>query len=356
VLVAVSLEYQDEVLLEPGANTSKFESDERASVELVEPTVIAAAARDGEPLQAFALSLPAATAYVTPLPVDRLTALSNVVSTGFQPSTYQAPAGGTPCGMDDDRYIGCDIRLLPQDQWVDAAVAAAAENPVNAPATAILALALPEAVIDREHLALVTQKFWRSRGVHLTVGWLDDPPADLRRRILSHMNAWGTFADVRFSESAVDPQVRISRGDGGYWSNLGTDILSVPADEPTMNLEGFTMDTPESEFVRVVRHETGHTLGFPHEHRRAEIVSNIDRAKALAFFEETQGWDAATTTQQVLTPLDRSALVATATADPHSIMCYALPGAIMRDGRPVPGGTDIDRTDGAFAAGVYPKH
>jgi hypothetical protein len=257
--------------------------------------------------------------------------------------------------MDDERYIGCDIKLLPEGQWVGAALAAAAENPANAPATSILALALPHAVIEPEHLALVTQKFWRSHGVHLTVGWMDTPPADLRRRILSHMNAWGTFADVRFSESSVDPQVRISRGPGGHWSNLGTDILSVPGDQPTMNLQGFTMDTPESEFVRVVRHETGHTLGFPHEHRREEIVSRIDRAKAIAFFEETQGWDAAKTTQQVLTPLERSALVATATADPHSIMCYGLPGTIMRDGRPIPGGGDINASDGAFAAGVYPK-
>ncbi len=257
--------------------------------------------------------------------------------------------------MDDERYIGCDIKLLPEDQWVDAALTAAEENPANAPATSILALGLPQAVIAPEHLALVTQKFWRSHGVHLTVGWLDNPPADLRRRILSHMNAWGAFADVRFSESAVDPQVRISRGDGGYWSNLGTDILSVPSDQPTMNLEGFTMNTRESEFVRVVRHETGHTLGFPHEHRRAEIVSKIDRAKAITFFQDTQGWDPAKTTQQVLTPLERSALIATATADPHSIMCYALPGTIMRDGQPVPGGTDIDATDRTFAASVYPK-
>jgi hypothetical protein len=30
--------------------------------------------------------------------------------------------------------------------------------------------------------------------------------------------------------------------------------------------------TPDAEFYRVVRHETGHTLGFPHEHMRKEII------------------------------------------------------------------------------------
>ena len=40
-----------------------------------------------------------------------------------------------------------------------------------------------------------------------------------------------------------------------------------------MNLEAFTMQTPDSEFHRVVRHEAGHTLGFPHEHMRKAIVA-----------------------------------------------------------------------------------
>jgi hypothetical protein len=59
---------------------------------------------------------------------------------------------------------------------------------------------------------------------------------------------------------------QISRGSEGYWSYLGTDIRLIPWNRPTMNLQGFTMNTSESEYKRVVRHETGHTLGFPHEH------------------------------------------------------------------------------------------
>ncbi len=39
------------------------------------------------------------------------------------------------------------------------------------------------------------------------------------------------------------------------------------------------MQTPESEYHRVVRHETGHTLGFPHEHMRKELVEKIDRRR-----------------------------------------------------------------------------
>jgi hypothetical protein len=66
VLVAVSLEFQAEVMPEPGANTSrqapKFENEERASVVVVAPTVSAAATRAGEPRQASPFELPAAIA------------------------------------------------------------------------------------------------------------------------------------------------------------------------------------------------------------------------------------------------------------------------------------------------------
>ena len=52
VFVAVSDVYQADVIEEPGAKMSrqvpKFENDERASVSVVEPTVIAFAARAGE--------------------------------------------------------------------------------------------------------------------------------------------------------------------------------------------------------------------------------------------------------------------------------------------------------------------
>jgi hypothetical protein len=45
----------------------------------------------------------------------------------------------------------------------------------------------------------------------------------------------------------------------------------------------------------------------------------------------------------------------TAEADPVSIMCYHLPAAIMKDGKAVKGGTNINPRDRAFAASLYPK-
>jgi hypothetical protein len=252
-------------------------------------------------------------------------------------------------------YVPCTIKMLPVDQQVEAAARAVEVNPQNAPAVENLRALLPDVEIPPDRLAVMTGKYWGPKGVRLTVGFMDNPPADLRARLLSHMNAWGAYANVRFSETNTNPQVRIARTPGdGYWSNLGTDVLLIAQNKPTMNLASFTMNTADSEFYRVVRHETGHTLGFPHEHRRQEIVNRIDREKAIALFMATQGWSRAMVIQQVLTPFDNSALNATAQTDGNSIMCYGLPASIMKDGIAVPGGLDIDSLDARFAGQIYP--
>ena len=183
----------------------------------------------------------------------------------------------------------CTPRSLPASKLVAAARMASTINPVNHPPVERLARVMRGFAPSPMRIAVLTTKYWGSKGVRLTVVFLDHPPAERRSRIVSHMNAWAKTANVRFVPSSTSPHVRIARqggADGGYWSYLGTDILTIAANAPTLNLEGFTMSTPESEFRRVVRHETGHTLGFPHEHMRRRLVKLIDPKKAIAFFRD----------------------------------------------------------------------
>jgi hypothetical protein len=254
--------------------------------------------------------------------------------------------------------LTCTPKRLDPSLRIQAAQKAVQINPINHAPVQRLSSVIPGFVALPEHIAVVTTKYWGAQGVMLTVGFLDGPEAALRSRILQHMNAWSATANVVFVETLGQAQVRIARQDGlngGFWSFLGTDILSIEADQPTMNLEGFTMDTLESEFHRVVRHETGHTMGFPHEHMRQELVDKIDPAKAIEFFGRTQGWSPEEVRQQVLTPLEESSLLGTPTADPNSIMCYQIPGSITKDGQPIVGGLDIDPSDFTFAQSIYPK-
>jgi hypothetical protein len=252
----------------------------------------------------------------------------------------------------------CTPKRLPLEHAIRAADIATAINPLNHAPVERLARVIKGFEPTRERIAVMTTKYWHTKGVRLTVGFLDNPPAALRKRLIQHMNAWAKTANVKFTETKTDAQVRILRAggqDGGYWSYLGTDILSIPKNEPTMNLEAFTMQTPESEFHRVVRHETGHTLGCPHEHMRRALVKLIDEKKAIKYFGNTQGWSAAEVKAQVLTPIEESALRGTAFADPSSIMCYQIPGIITKSGKPIVGGIDIDDIDYQFMGSVYPK-
>jgi hypothetical protein len=253
--------------------------------------------------------------------------------------------------------IVCSPRSLPPEMLVAAARTAVEINPHNHPPVDHIVRLMPDRQVTPERIAMLTKKYWGILGVKLTVSFLDNPPSDLRKRILLHMNAWSATANVKFVETATQGQVRIARvggQDGGYWSYVGTDILQIKPNQQTLNLEGFTMSISESEYHRVVRHETGHTLGFPHEHMRKQLVDKIDPQKAIAYFERTQGWSEAEVRAQVLTPIEESSLRGTA-PDPKSIMCYQIPGEITKDGKPIVGGKDIDKSDFDFAASIYPK-
>jgi len=256
--------------------------------------------------------------------------------------------------------IVCTPKSLPAARLAVAARRAIQINPANA----LVHHQVLRTPVGRRggprRLAVVIGRRWPATGVRLTVRFLDNPPKELRTRILLHMNAWGKTANVHFTETHGAGKVRIARLDSppdmaGYWSWIGTEILEIPQNEPTLNLEGFTMRVSESEFRRVVRHEAGHTLGFEHEHMRADLVKKIDRAKAFAFFDKDQGWTKKEVEEQVLTPLKNKSIMGTAESDPHSIMCYQIPGAITKDGKAIVGGTDINPKDFAFAASIYPK-
>jgi len=266
-------------------------------------------------------------------------------------TTPVGDGNGDPGSNDAGHDVGCTVKALPPRLQEKAARNAVRINPLNAPSRSLLVgrpgLPVPLAII------VDTSRYWGAAARRLSVSFMESTPADLRARIISHLNAWSAGCGMSFAETGGIGEVRISRGPGGYYSYLGTDVTLIPTNRQTMNLEGFTMNHPESEFRRVVRHEAGHTLGFPHEHMRRELVERIDPAKAYAYFWQTQGWDQATVDAQVLTPLDDASIYGTP-ADEDSIMCYQLPGEITYDGQPIRGGFDINSWDSWFAGQIYP--
>ncbi len=257
--------------------------------------------------------------------------------------------------------IVCTPKTVPVEKMIVATRKAIEINSLNAPSEAMLA------IIGRSpnpsELGALTGRYWRVGEVRLTVGFLDNPSQELRRRILFHMNAWNKTANVEFIETNdIDhAHVRINRQRinnprwDGYWSFLGTDILefSGPYNQ-TMNLEGLTMNTSEFELRRIVTHEAGHTLGFVHEHMRKEFVMKIDREKAIEHYRVRNGWSELDVIQQVLTPVS-DLHPRSSDPDQYSIMSYHVPSGITIDGRAIFGGTDISVIDYETAGLIYPK-
>ncbi len=258
--------------------------------------------------------------------------------------------------MPKEKFLGCLIKELPANSTQDAADTAIELNPVNKPnSLGLESLLMADGDVDiPQAIAMLVSKYHGAGGVQLGVSFLDSPKQDLIDRILSHMNVWGQYGNIKFMWSQSGGEVRISRGPGGYWSYLGTDIYHIAKGSPTMNLEGFTMTTPESEYKRVVRHEVAHTLGCPHEHLRKKIIDRLDVKKTIDYFRRYSGWSEAMTRQQVLTPIEEKSVLGTP-VDVTSIMCYRLPGSITKDGKPIPGGDDLDASDKDFISKVYPK-
>jgi hypothetical protein len=85
--------------------------------------------------------------------------------------------------------IVCTPRSLPASKLVAAAQIARTINPVNHPPVERLTRVMRGFTPSPMRIAVLTTKYWGNKGVRLAVGFLDSPSADLRSRILLHMNA-----------------------------------------------------------------------------------------------------------------------------------------------------------------------
>lgn len=277
---------------------------------------------------------------------NALTKIGDLAYEALRPSHLQSISEHRP---DAEDFAACVPRVVPASMLEKVSRAAIEKNSANDQWT--LTAGSPDGDVAPA-ITLRPSFYWGSNERKLGVTFLDNLSQGLRTKILSHMNAWK--CGIKFGESR-DGVVRITTGDPrGHWSWIGTQILNVRPGSPTMSLKGFNENTPDSEFFRVVRHETGHTLGFDHEQLLPDFVRRINPAAAYDFYRRTQGWDKPTVDRNVLTPISESDSLHTS-PDQLSVMCYQIPGSITFDGRSILGGTDINDKDRTFAQAIYPQ-
>src|SRR3954469_17885788 len=109
------------------------------------------------------------------------------------------------------QLIACSPRRLPKERLVEAAKKAVEINPQNHAPVERLAILMPGFIPTPERIAVVTKKYWGVKGIQLTVSFVENSTSTaLRKKILSHMNAWSKTANVKFAETKSGGQVRIA--------------------------------------------------------------------------------------------------------------------------------------------------
>lgn len=249
----------------------------------------------------------------------------------------------------------CIDRIVPKRFLLDAYERSVRENPANRRAVPTRMLAMSD---DRRlQLALVRGKLW-DNGRVLRARFLDGT-AKQRRRVLAFAKEWERFAHIRFQFAGIGrADIRISFGEAGSWSAVGTDALVSEyfrTDGPTMNFGWIDDETPDAEFRRVVLHEFGHALGAIHEHQSPAggIAWNRD-AVYRAFSGPPNFWSREEIDHNVLSRYSRTQANST-TFDRRSIMLYAFPGSLTLDGRGTEPTYELSARDKSFMTRSYPR-
>lgn len=207
----------------------------------------------------------------------------------------------------------------------------------------------------RARAAVEKFKLWEN-GRTLRVKFLDGPP-EVQDKVRRIAKEWEGLANLtlEFVDSG-SAQIRISFAEKGFsWSTVGTDALTVPSNEATMNYGWLEADTPLREYERVVRHEFGHALGMIHEHQNPAATGRIpwDKPKVYAYYAQ-QDWSQADVDFNIFEVYDEDSTNYTE-FDPTSIMQYAVPDALTIGSFSIGWNTVFSPTDIEFMRRQYPR-
>lgn len=181
-----------------------------------------------------------------------------------------------------------------------------------------------------------------------------------KQKVVLYSKAWTTASDkkIRFQflpdNSPIPSHIRISFDEGGSQSTVGTECNQVSQKEATMNFGWITENSTEEEIRQVVLHEFGHVIGLIHEHQSPKASIPWDSAKVYKYYYETQAppWDSAKVNWNIFRRYSASSTNYSA-YDSLSIMHYAVPAFLTKNGFSVPWNSDLSAIDKTFIKELY---
>ncbi|MCS7474884.1 M12 family metallopeptidase [Myroides odoratimimus] len=204
--------------------------------------------------------------------------------------------------------------------------------------------------------AVVRSTKWPNGSV-ITVGLYGGTPY-VRSKVKQYAQEWSNYANITFNfVETGTPQIRVTFTQGaGSYSYLGTQALSIPSNEETMNFGWFDDSTSDAEFSRTVIHEFGHALGMIHEHQHPLTNIPWDKNKVYAYYAGYPNYWSKNDVDNNLFATYSTTQTQYSAYDTQSIMHYSISSALTTNGFSVGNNSVLSATDKQFIATVYPRN
>ncbi|WP_405218526.1 pre-peptidase C-terminal domain-containing protein [Agrococcus sp. Ld7] len=248
----------------------------------------------------------------------------------------------------------CIDKQLPVTDIIESSSRAIEEAPENVPAQQPRSTLPGVQENGPLELAILTGKKWAT-GRTISIGFRGGS-ASLRAKVEAVAKQWEQHANLTLDfGSDATGDIRIDFAPGGSWSYLGTDALSIPQADATMNYGWLTDTSTDDEIGRVVLHEFGHALSAIHEHQNPVADIPWDKPAVYAYYAgPPNNWSREVVDRNIFqrystTVTNHSAF------DRDSIMLYAIPNQLTIGDYEVGWNRGLSDTDRAFMATIYPR-
>lgn len=178
----------------------------------------------------------------------------------------------------------------------------------------------------------------------------------LGTEIVAIANDWSRHCGLSFklTDKLTDSQIRVTFRSGGYSSAVGLECIQDKyMDQPTMFLEGLDTMKDKQEFIRIVLHEFGHTLGLEHELRKASSKIPWDTAAVVKYYWDHYRWSKQKVIDNIFLPV--TVPKEYDEFDSTSIMVYAVPDTLTIGNYSISWSQKLSKSDEKYIQKWYPK-